>query len=110
MMSAIANVSSMLVQSARLNQNQMIQVASLNQQRSIIFIILGYHTGDLMFNGIHDKHRFLNRHLRTVAVTTPPPQCNLLYLHNNIVFTHLRQPINTISDKEYMALVIVLAG
>ena len=34
---------------------QMIQVASLNQQRSIIFIILGYHTGDLMFNGIHDK-------------------------------------------------------
>jgi hypothetical protein len=73
MMSAIANVSSMLVQSARLNQNQMIQVASLNQQRSIIFIILGYHTGDLMFNGIHDKHRFLNKHLRMVAVTTPPP-------------------------------------
>jgi hypothetical protein len=36
-MSAIANVSSMLVQSARLNQNQMIQVASLNQQRSINF-------------------------------------------------------------------------
>ena len=71
---------------------------------------MGYHTGDLMFNGIHDKHRFLNKHLRTVAVTTPPPQYNLLYLHNNIAFTHLRQPIKTISNKEYMALIIGSAG
>ena len=58
------------------------------------------------------KHRFLNKHLRTVAVTTPPFffQYNLLYLHNNIAFTHLRQPIKTISNKEYMALIIVSAG
>ena len=62
-----------------------------------------------MFNGIHAKHRFLNKHLRTVAVTTSP-QYNLSYLHNNIAFTHLRQPIKTISNKEYMALIIVSAG
>jgi len=42
------------------------------------------HTGDLMFNGIHDRHRLLNRRLCTAAV--PPPRYNILYLHDNIAF------------------------
>ena len=100
-MSAIANVfSAGSICKIEPAHYQMIQVASLNQQRIVNFIILGYHTGDLMFNGIHDKHRFLNRHLRTAAVTTPPQITHCIYKIISF-FINLRQSIKVISNKEY---------
>ena len=57
-----------------------------------------------MFKGAHDTHKFLNRLLRTEAVTTPP---NITYCIYRIIsfYRHLRQSIKVISNKAYSKIV-----